>query len=54
MRDKTALDYLLHSPTLVAKGNFMISAGNVNENTDVTDPSPLTSSFPTPFDTVKP
>ncbi len=38
VRDKTALDYLLHSPTLVAKGNFMISAGNVNENTDVTDP----------------
>lgn len=37
VEDKTALEYLLHSPTLVAKGNFMISAGNVNENTDVTD-----------------
>ena len=38
IRDATALEYLLDSPTLLAKGNFMISAGNVNENTDMTDP----------------
>lgn len=49
VRDKTALDYLLHSPTLVAKGNFMISAGNVNENTDVTDPLASYIQFPNPL-----
>lgn len=51
VRDKTALDYLLHSPTLVAKGNFMISAGNVNENTDVTDPLASYIQFPNPLST---
>jgi N2-citryl-N6-acetyl-N6-hydroxylysine synthase len=38
LRDKTCLDYLLHSPTLMSKGNFMICFRNINENTDVVDP----------------
>ncbi|UUP16578.1 IucA/IucC family protein [Nitratireductor thuwali] len=38
IEDRTCLDYLLSSPTIGAKGNFMISLGNINENTDVTDP----------------
>ncbi|TCR70313.1 N2-citryl-N6-acetyl-N6-hydroxylysine synthase [Bosea sp. BK604] len=38
LRDRTCLDYLLTSPTLVSKGNFMICFRNINENTDVTDP----------------
>ncbi|MCR4264866.1 IucA/IucC family siderophore biosynthesis protein [Nitratireductor sp. ZSWI3] len=38
VEDRTCLDYLLSSPTLAAKGNFMLSLGNVNENTEVTDP----------------
>lgn len=38
LRDKTCLDYLLTSPTLVSKGNFMICFRNINENTEVTDP----------------
>ncbi|CAN7262741.1 IucA/IucC family siderophore biosynthesis protein [Bosea sp. LjRoot9] len=38
LRDRTCLDYLLTSPTLLSKGNFMICFRNINENTDVTDP----------------
>ncbi|WP_274425626.1 IucA/IucC family protein [Chelativorans sp. YIM 93263] len=38
IQDRTCLDYLLSSPTIGAKGNFMFSLGNINENTDVTDP----------------
>ena len=37
-RDSTCLDYLLGSPTLASKGNFMICFRNLNENTDVVDP----------------
>jgi N2-citryl-N6-acetyl-N6-hydroxylysine synthase len=37
-RDRTCLDYLLASPTISAKGNFMICFRNLNENTDVVDP----------------
>lgn len=32
------LDYLLNSPTLGSKGNFLFSLKNTNENTEVTDP----------------
>jgi N2-citryl-N6-acetyl-N6-hydroxylysine synthase len=32
------LDYLLNSPTLGSKGNFLFSLRNTNENTEVTDP----------------
>ena len=38
LESRTCLDHLLSSPTIGAKGNFMLSLGNVNENTDVTDP----------------
>ncbi|WP_411508302.1 IucA/IucC family protein [Brucella anthropi] len=51
LRDRTTLEYLLHSPTLAAKGNFMISAGNVNENTDVTDPLASYIRFSNPLST---
>lgn len=34
----TCLDYLLNSPTLGSKGNFLFSLKNTNENTEVTDP----------------
>lgn len=37
-RDPALIDYLLTSPTLESKGNFMICFRNLNENTDVTDP----------------
>lgn len=51
VKDRTALDYLLDSPTLLAKGNFMISVGNVNENTDVTDPLASYIRFTNPLST---
>jgi N2-citryl-N6-acetyl-N6-hydroxylysine synthase len=38
VRDKTCLTYLLNSPALASKGNFMICFRDINENTDVTDP----------------
>lgn len=38
LSDPTCIDYLLTSPTLESKGNFMICFRNLNENTDVTDP----------------
>ena len=38
LTDKTCLTYLLASPTLGSKGNFMICFRNINENTEVTDP----------------
>jgi N2-citryl-N6-acetyl-N6-hydroxylysine synthase len=38
LTDRTCIDYLLNSPTLSSKGNFMICFSDINENTDVTDP----------------
>lgn len=54
LRDKTCLDYLLTSPTLVSKGNFMICFRNINENTDVTDPLAGYVELPNPIAEVRP
>ncbi|WP_087587085.1 IucA/IucC family protein [Nitratireductor soli] len=49
VEDRTCLDYLLSSPTIAAKGNFMLSLGNVNENTEVTDPLAAHVQLPNPL-----
>lgn len=54
LRDRTCLDYLLTSPTLVSKGNFMICFRNINENTDVTDPLAGYVALPNPFAGARP
>lgn len=54
LRDKTCLDYLLTSPTLVSKGNFMICFRNINENTDVTDPLAGYVELPNPIPGARP
>jgi N2-citryl-N6-acetyl-N6-hydroxylysine synthase len=54
LRDKTCLDYLLTSPTLVSKGNFMICFRNINENTDVTDPLAGYVELPNPIAGARP
>lgn len=54
LRDKTCLDYLLTSPTLVSKGNFMICFRNINENTDVTDPLAGYVALPNPIAGARP
>lgn len=48
------LDYLLHSPTLGTKGNFLFSLKNTNENTEVTDPLAGYVPMPNPLFTRKP
>jgi len=49
LKDTSAIDYLLSSPTLKAKGNFMIFFRNVNENTEVTDPLSAYVDLPNPL-----
>ncbi|MCH8333572.1 hypothetical protein IIC65_06525 [Candidatus Sumerlaeota bacterium] len=48
------LDYLLRSPTLGTKGNFLFSLKNTNENTEVTDPLAGYVQMPNPLFTRKP
>lgn len=48
------LDYLLKSPTLGSKGNFLFSLKNTNENTEVTDPLAGYVPLPNPLFTRKP